>query len=161
MKLLAQAILPELGYNIDAIADPVEELKNILRMTTGFRVDDENLFLKDLGYREDAITSDSLEEAVQILLANYRTDAKADPRDLITTAAMKDMGEQVKAFTDAIADQVAKWQKEGLTVNEISDRLDDFYDSEEYQGDRFVDRFADWLMVANLAGTISASDSDR
>lgn len=157
MDLLAQAVLPQLGYNIDKIADPVEELKNILRMTSGFRVDDEKSFLMELGYRADAINDDALEEAVQILLDSYRTDAKPDPRDLITTAAMRDMGKQIKGFTEAIATKVADWQKEGLTIPEISDRLDDFYSSEEYQGDTFSDDFANWLMIAYLDGAINST----
>lgn len=161
MDLLAQAVLPQLGYNIDAIADPVEELKNILRMTSGFRVDDEKSFLMELGYRADAINDNALEEAVQILLDSYRTDAKPDPRDLITTAAMKDMSDQIKAFTDAIATNVAKWQAEGLTLDEISDRIDDLYTSEDYQGDSFADRFANWLMIAHLAGASLPIESDR
>jgi hypothetical protein len=158
MDLLAQAVLPQLGYNIDAIADPVEELKNILRMTSGYRDDDENFewsLLKELGYRTDAIAPDSLEEAVQILLADYRTDAKADPRDLITTAAMRDMGKHIKGFTDEISKNVVQWQADGLSVDEISDRLDDLYNSEDYQGDRFADGFADWLMIAHLDGAIA------
>lgn len=159
MDLLAQDILPQLGYNIDAIADPVEELKNILRLTSGYRVDDENFeqsLLTGLGYRADAIAPDSLEEAAQILLAPYRTDAKADPRDLITTAAMRDMGKHIKGFTDEISKNVAQWQADGLSVDEISDHLDDLYNSEDYQGDRFVDGFADWLMIAYLDGAIAA-----
>ncbi len=160
MELLAQAVLPQLGYNIDAIADPVEELKNILRMASGFRVDDEKSFLTELGYRTDAINDNTLEEAVQILLDSYRTDAKPDPRDLITTAAMKDMGKQIEVFTEAIATKVAEWQKEGLTMPEISDRLDDFYSSEDYQGDTFSDDFANWLMIAYLDGAINATKSE-
>lgn len=164
MELLAQAVLPQLGYNIDAIADPVEELKNILRMTSGSRVDDENFelsLLSNLGYRADAIKEDSLEEAVQILLDSYRTDAKPDPRDLITTAAMKDMGKQIEAFTEAIATKVADWQKEGLSMDEISDRIDELYSSEDYQGDSFEDRFANWLMIAHLAGASLPIEGDR
>jgi|GEM_PF-7100216 len=156
MRLLfAQEILTTLGYNIDAIADPIAELKNVIEMGSGLRVHNDNFeesLLEGLGYRTDAITSELFEEAIRTLVGSYRTDAEADPRDLIAAKAMDEMGQHVIAFTDEITAKVEQWQKDGLSLEEISDRLDSIYSSPEYQGEAFVEELAGWLAIAYLGG---------
>ena len=156
MRLLfAQEVLTTLGYNIDAIADPIAELKNVIEMGSGLRVRNDNFeesLLEGLGYRTDAITPELFEEAIYTLVEPYRTDAEADPRDLIAAKAMDEMGQHVIAFTDEITAKVEQWQKDGLSLEEISDRIDSIYSSPDYQGKGFVEELAGWLAIAYLGG---------
>lgn len=155
MELLAQEILPQLGYDMDAIADPVTEFKNAVLTLSGLRVDSENFeasILTGLGYRTDSISPSSFNEAIRLLVKPYRIDAEADPRDLIMAAALDDLGKHITELTKEISTKVKAWQKEGLTLEQISDRVDSIYSSDDYKGEAFTDEFANWLTVAYLGG---------
>ena len=167
MLSLAHEILPTLGYRIDAIADPVEELKSVILAASGFTGIDERFadlmcdrfdseadgyfkrsMLNGLGYRADSV--ESFDDAVRTLLAPYRTDAIADVRDLISAKATEQLGEQIQGFTKAIATKVKSWKDENLSPKEISDRIDNLY--ADLDGTEFAEGLADWLAIAYLSG---------
>lgn len=156
MRLLfAQEMLTELGYNLDAIADPIAELKNVIEMGSGLRVHNDNFeesFLEGLGYRSDAITPESFEDSVRLICKPYRIDAEADPRDMVVGAAIDDLGKHVTAFTEEISKKVKQWQEEGLGLQEIGDRIDTIYSSPDYLGKSFTDGLADWFAISYLGG---------
>ena len=163
MRLLfAQEVLTTLGYNIDAIADPIAELKNVIEMGSGLRVRNDNFeesLLEGLGYRTDAITPELFEEAIYTLVEPYRTDAEADPRDLIASAAVDNLGSHITALTDEILSKVNQWKLDGLSLEEINDRIDSIYESSDYRGESFAEGLAGWLVISYLSGVEEIGES--
>lgn len=133
--------------------------------------------LERLGYRTDAIAPQDIDilfdDAMQLLRDRIAQEDPAylqrfddevadieeeDLRDRLSEMARENLAPQIESFTQAIGRKLRQWQKEGLSMEEVRDRIDSIYSLDEYGGEDFADSIAEWLILAHLAGSEQAQE---
>jgi len=127
--------------------------------------------LEKLGYRTDAIAPNEIDilfdDAIQLLRVRIAQEnpeylqrfddeiseiEENDLRDRISELARENLAPQIEKFNQVIGRKLKQWQKEGLTLEEVRDRIDSIYSLDEYSDKGFADGLAEWLAIATLSG---------
>ena len=127
--------------------------------------------LEKLGYRTDAIAPNEIDilfdDAMQLLrdriaqedpkyLEKFDSDIadieENDLRDCISELAQENLAPEIEKFTQVIGRKLKQWQGEGLSLEEVRDRIDSIYSLDEYSDDEFANGLAEWLAIATLSG---------
>lgn len=127
--------------------------------------------LERLGYRTDAIAPNEIDilfdDAMQLLRDRIAQEnpeylqrfddeisdiEENDLRDRISELARESLAPQIEKFNQVIGRKLKQWQKEGLTLEEVRDRIDSIYSLDEYSDKGFADGLAEWLAIATLSG---------
>lgn len=133
--------------------------------------------LERLGYRTDAIAPQDIDilfdDAMQLLRDRIVKEAPAylqrfddevadieeeDLRDRLSEMARENLAPQIESFTQVIGRKLGQWQKEGLSMEEVRDRIDYIYELEDYNDEVFANDIAEWLILAHLTGSEQAQE---
>jgi hypothetical protein len=127
--------------------------------------------LEKLGYRTDVIAPSEIDilfdDAMQLLrdridqekpeyLERFDDEIadieENDLRDRISQLAQENLAPEIEKFTQVIGRKLKQWQGEGLSLEEVRDRIDSIYKLDEYNDEGFSNGLAEWLAIATLSG---------
>jgi hypothetical protein len=119
--------------------------------------------LEKLGYRTDVIAPSEIDilfdDAMQLLRdridqenPEYLERFDNDLRDRISQLAQENLAPEIEKFTQVIGRKLKQWQGEGLSLEEVRDRIDSIYKLDEYNDEGFSNGLAEWLAIATLSG---------
>lgn len=134
--------------------------------------------LEKLGYRTDAIAPNEIDilfdDAMQLLRDRIAQEnpeylerfddeiadiEENDLRDRISQLAQENLAPEIEKFTQVIGRKLKQWQGEGLSLEEVRDRIDSIYKLDEYNDEGFSNGLAEWLAIATLSGQDQAGSA--